>query len=70
MNMLHPADHDRLSTYMNKAFDRAKNFIGYPIAQDFDYAQLADKGGLQKAWNVFGEQLDGLLEEMNEELVA
>lgn len=38
--------------------------------EDFDYAQLASKGGLQKAWNVFGEQLDGLLEEMNEELVA
>jgi len=38
--------------------------------EDFDYAQLADKGGLQKAWNVFGEQLDGLLAEMNEELVA
>ncbi len=38
--------------------------------EDFDYAQLADKGGLQKAWQVFGEQLDGLLVEMNEELVA
>ena len=38
--------------------------------EDFDYAQLADKGGLQKAWNVFGEQLDSLLAEMNEELVA
>ncbi|MBB4756983.1 restriction endonuclease subunit R [Xanthomonas arboricola] len=38
--------------------------------EDFDYAQLAGKGGLQKAWNVFGEQLDGLLDEMNEELVA
>lgn len=38
--------------------------------EDFDYAQLADKGGLQKAWHVFGEQLDGLLTEMNEELVA
>jgi type I restriction enzyme R subunit len=37
---------------------------------DFDYAQLADKGGLQKAWNVFGGQLDELLAEMNEELVA
>ncbi|WP_266159724.1 type I restriction-modification enzyme R subunit C-terminal domain-containing protein [Dyella silvatica] len=37
---------------------------------DFDYAQLAAKGGLQKAWQVFGEQLDGLLAEMNEELVA
>src|SRR6185312_11546976 len=38
--------------------------------EDFDYAQLAARGGLQKAWGVFGEQLDGLLAEMNEELVA
>lgn len=37
---------------------------------DFDYAQLAGKGGLQKAWTVFGGQLDELLDEMNEELVA
>ena len=37
---------------------------------DFDYAELAGKGGLQKAWSVFGEQLDGLMREMNEELVA
>lgn len=37
---------------------------------DFDYAELAGKGGLQKAWNVFGEQLDELMQEMNEELVA
>lgn len=37
---------------------------------DFDYAQLADKGGLQKAWVMFDGQLDGLLAEMNEELVA
>lgn len=38
--------------------------------EDFDYAQLAARGGLQKAWGVFGEQLDGLLAEMNEELMA
>jgi type I restriction enzyme R subunit len=38
--------------------------------EDFDFAQLAAKGGLQKAWQVFGEPLDGLLAEMNEELVA
>ena len=37
---------------------------------DFDYAEFADKGGLQKAWTVFGEELDGLMREMNEELVA
>lgn len=37
---------------------------------DFDYAKLADKGGLQKAWGLFGKELDGLMNEMNEELVA
>jgi type I restriction enzyme R subunit len=38
--------------------------------KDFDYAEFADKGGLQRAWAVFGEQLDGLMTEMNVELVA
>ena len=38
--------------------------------EDFDYAELADKGGLQRAWTVFGNQLDELMKEMNEELVA
>ena len=38
--------------------------------EDFDYAELADKGGLQKAWGLFGKELDGLMAEMNEELVA
>jgi type I restriction enzyme R subunit len=37
---------------------------------DFDYAELADKGGLQKVWSVFGADLDGLMAEMNRELVA
>ena len=37
---------------------------------DFDYAELADKGGLQKAWGLFGKELDGLMDEMNVELVA
>ncbi len=37
---------------------------------DFDYAELADKGGLQKVWGLFGKELDGLMNEMNEELVA
>lgn len=38
--------------------------------EDFDYAELADKGGLQKAWAIFGKDLDVLMIEMNEELVA
>ncbi|MDZ4239313.1 MAG: type I restriction-modification enzyme R subunit C-terminal domain-containing protein, partial [Hydrogenophaga sp.] len=37
---------------------------------DFDYAELADKGGLQKAWGLFGKDLDSLMNEMNVELVA
>ncbi|MBL8252314.1 MAG: restriction endonuclease subunit R, partial [Candidatus Competibacter sp.] len=37
---------------------------------DFDYAPFADRGGLQKAWKLFGSELDGLMREMNEELVA
>ncbi|MCA3030015.1 MAG: DEAD/DEAH box helicase family protein, partial [Rhodocyclaceae bacterium] len=37
---------------------------------DFDYAGLADKGGLQKAWGLFGNELDVLMNELNEELVA
>ena len=37
---------------------------------DFDCAELADKGGLQRAWTLFGKELDGLMNEMNEELVA
>ncbi len=37
---------------------------------DFDLAALAAHGGLQKAWGVFAGQLDGLMDEMNRELVA
>ncbi len=37
---------------------------------DFDYAELAAKGGLQKAWSLFGEELDVVMSELNEGLVA
>ena len=37
---------------------------------DFDYAALASRGGLQKAWGVLGAELDGLMDEMNVELMA
>jgi type I restriction enzyme, R subunit len=37
---------------------------------DFDYAAFAARGGLQKAWSLFGEQLDEVMTDMNEELVA
>ncbi|MGV7210085.1 DEAD/DEAH box helicase family protein [Oxalobacteraceae bacterium A2-2] len=38
--------------------------------KDFDFAELANKGGLQKAWALFSQELDMLMNEMNEELVA
>jgi type I restriction enzyme R subunit len=40
------------------------------VRDDFDYAEFANRGGLQKAWGLFGEDLDGVMAEMNEELVA
>ena len=38
--------------------------------RDFDYAELSKRGGLQRAWKVFGSELDGLMGEMNRELVG
>ena len=38
--------------------------------KDFDYADFARKGGLQKAWADFGATLDPLMDELNREMVA
>jgi len=41
---------------------------------DFDCSPLSDRGGLQKAWGVFNtetkNELDSLMAEMNQELLA
>lgn len=37
---------------------------------DFGYAEFANKGGLQKVWTLFGNELDVVMNEMNRELVA
>lgn len=37
---------------------------------DFDYAPFAQKGGAGKVYQVFGKELDGLLDELNEVLAA
>ena len=39
-------------------------------ADDFQYVPFAQRGGLGKAYHVFGEELTGLLDELNEVLVA
>lgn len=33
-------DQDRLTDYISKVQDRSKNFLGYPVAIDFDYSEL------------------------------
>ncbi len=38
--------------------------------EDFDNTPFAEHGGLQKVWNLFGNELDNIIEEMNVELVA
>lgn len=38
--------------------------------EDFDYSPFADNGGLQKAWGLFEQDLDNIMNELNEELVA
>jgi type I restriction enzyme R subunit len=37
---------------------------------DFDYGDLAQRGGLQKAWGDFGASLDEVIDELNREMVA
>ena len=37
---------------------------------DFDYAPFAQRGGAGKVYQVFGQELNGLLEELNEVLAA
>jgi type I restriction enzyme R subunit len=37
---------------------------------DFDYSPFADHGGLQKAWGLFDTELEELMNELNQELVA
>ena len=39
-------------------------------AEDFDYALFAQEGGLGKVYQLFGGELNGIMEELNEALVA
>ena len=53
------------------------NLIGEHIAtslsietDDFEYAPFDQRGGIGKAYEVFGEKLPALLDELNEALAA
>jgi type I restriction enzyme R subunit len=38
--------------------------------EDFEYAPFAQRGGIGRVYEVFGDELDGLLAELNEVLAA
>jgi type I restriction enzyme, R subunit len=38
--------------------------------EDLDYAPFDAKGGVEKMYQLFGDKMDGIIEEMNKELVA
>ena len=38
--------------------------------EDFDYAPFAQQGGLGKVYQLFGDQLNSIIEELNETLAA
>ena len=38
--------------------------------EDFDQTPFAEQGGLGKGWSLFGEELGGIVDELNEGLVA
>lgn len=38
--------------------------------EDFDQTPFVERGGLGRAWSVFGEELEGIVEELNRELVG
>jgi type I restriction enzyme, R subunit len=53
--------------------DRIRDTIAASLAittDDFEYTPFAEHGGIGKAYEVFGDDLAPLLEELNEELVA
>jgi len=39
-------------------------------SEDFEYAPFAQEGGIGKGWQLFGEDLQRLLDELNGALVA
>lgn len=39
-------------------------------AEDFDYAPFAQAGGIGRVWQVFGDELNVIIDELNEALVA
>ncbi len=38
--------------------------------EDFDEMPFAERGGLGKVWTLFGEEIEGIVDELNRELVA
>jgi type I restriction enzyme R subunit len=50
-----------------------KNHIATSLSiemEDFEYAPFYEKGGAIKVYKLFGDELDNILEELNEALLA
>jgi len=53
--------------------ERIRDHVAASLAistEDFEYAPFAQQGGLGKAYEVFGDELTPLLDELNEALAA
>ena len=63
----------RFTAEQRRWLERIRDHIAASFAietDDFEYAPFAQQGGIGKAYQVFGEELTKLLDELNEELVA
>jgi type I restriction enzyme R subunit len=54
--------------WLNMIKDHIANSVSVEV-DDLDDGNFFDKGGRVKAYNLFGNSLDGILTELNQELV-
>ena len=55
----------------NKSSNNLGNLMKFPVDRShLDYSSFDAQGGLGKMWQLFGEGMDPLLDELNEALVA
>ena len=63
----------KFNTEQIEWLEMIKNFIATSLevtTDDFEYTPFAQKGGLTKVYNLFGDELNSILDELNSRLVA